>query len=91
MIDTAPDHGLDSVGVDLGMDTPTAPLLLRQLLNQAHEGLAQRTERHHRGLDVALVVEAARKGSFVEPLDGRLIINKQLEEPSPRINSVSAR
>jgi hypothetical protein len=33
-------------------------------------------------LDVALVVEAACQGSFVEPLDGRLVINKQLEEPS---------
>jgi hypothetical protein len=33
-------------------------------------------------LDVALVVEAVRQGSFVEPMDGRLVINKQLEEPS---------
>jgi len=80
MIDTAPDHRLDSVGADLGVDTPTAPLLLRQLLNQAREGLPYRTERCERGLDVALVVEAARQGSFVEPLDGRLVINKQLEE-----------
>jgi hypothetical protein len=39
MIDTAPDHRLDSVGPDLGVDTPTAPLLLRQRLNQAREGL----------------------------------------------------